>query len=87
MTTQLTLKPIEISIFPDGRMDAANTSKYTRLSAKTLAMMRCDGSGPRFIKRGRIFYFKEDVDEWLNAGGRHVSTAQQSTSARKGVRP
>ena len=67
---------IQIVMFPDGRLDAANASKYLGLKEKTLAMMRCDGSGPEFIKRGRIFYFKEDLDAWLNASGKVKSTAQ-----------
>lgn len=66
----------EIIIYPDGRMDTKNTSAYVGLSEKTMAMMRCNGTGPRFVKRGRIFYFKEDLDTWLNAGGRFSSTAQ-----------
>lgn len=37
--------------------------------------MRGNGTGPKFIKRGRIFYFKEDLDSWLNIG-RFVSTKQ-----------
>ncbi|MBL8399531.1 MAG: DNA-binding protein [Candidatus Accumulibacter sp.] len=57
-------------------MDTKNTSTYTGLSEKTLAMMRCKGNGPKFVKRGRVFYFQVDVDDWLNAQGRHVSTAQ-----------
>ena len=39
-------------------------------------MWRASGTGPRFIKRGRIFYYKEDLDAWLNENGRHRSTAQ-----------
>lgn len=39
-------------------------------------MMRCNGTGPKFVKRGRVFYFQTDVDEWLNAQGRMTSTAQ-----------
>lgn len=66
----------EISIYPDGRLDARNASLYTGLSEKTLAMMRCKGNGPKFIKRGHIFYFMEDLDLWLNEGGRFSSTAQ-----------
>ncbi len=69
-------KTIEISIYPDGRLDTVNASKYLGFSEKTLAMMRCEGTGPQFIKRGRIFYFKEDLDAWLNAHGRAKSTAQ-----------
>ncbi|TDI77144.1 MAG: hypothetical protein E2O81_05350 [Betaproteobacteria bacterium] len=57
-------------------MDTKNSSTYIGLSEKTLAMMRCNGNGPKFIKRGRIFYFKDDLDIWLNEGGRFTSTAQ-----------
>jgi hypothetical protein len=45
------------------------------LSVKTLAMKRCNGTGPKFVKLGRIFYFREDLDAWLQRG-RVVSTAQ-----------
>ena len=69
-------KSVEVVIFPDGRLDVPNAAGYLGLSQKTLAMMRCQGTGPRFIKRGRIFYFKEDVDEWLEQSGRLTSTAQ-----------
>ena len=74
--SQPALRPIEVVTYPDGRMDTKNTSTYTGLSKKTLAMMRCKGNGPKFVKRGRVFYFQADVDDWLNAQGRHVSTAQ-----------
>ena len=66
----------EIIMYPDGRIDTRNASSYVGLSEKTMAMKRCNGTGPRFIKRGRIFYFKDDLDSWLNAGGRFTSTAQ-----------
>ena len=67
-----------IIMFPDGRLDTKNASLYLGLKEKTLAMMRGSGSGsgPKFIKRGRVFYFKEDLDAWLNAQGRLTSTAQ-----------
>ncbi|MBS3934783.1 MAG: hypothetical protein KGZ43_01305, partial [Sulfuritalea sp.] len=35
-----------------------------------------NGNGPKFVKRGRIFYFTADIDEWMNAQGRLTSTAQ-----------
>jgi hypothetical protein len=70
------VKQIEIMIFPDGRLDTKNASAYLGLSEKTLAMMRCQGTGPRFIKRGRIFYYQEDLDAWLAQAKRVTSTAQ-----------
>lgn len=65
-----------ITFFPDGRLDAKNAAAYLGLSSKTLATMRVNGRGPRFIKRGRIFYFRDDLDAWINADGRFCSTAQ-----------
>ncbi len=58
----------EVFIYPDGRMDAKNAALYLGLSEKTLAIKRCNGTGPKFIKRGRIFYFKDDLDAWLDSG-------------------
>ena len=66
----------DIIIFPDGRLDTTNAAAYTGLSIKTMAMMRSNGTGAKFIKRGRIFYFKDDLDEWINAYGKSTSTAQ-----------
>jgi len=66
---------IQVVMLPDGRMDTKNAAKYVGLSDKTLAMMRCAGKGPEFIKRGRVFYFRDALDRWLDEG-RAVSTAQ-----------
>ena len=81
MDTKNSPKTTEVTMYPDGRLNTLNASLYVGLSEKTLAMMRCNGSGPRFVKRGRIFYFKEDLDSWLNAGGRMTSTAQAQLRA------
>ena len=67
---------LEIALLPDGRMDTRNAALYLGLSEKTLAMWRCQGTGPAYIKPGRVFYYKEDLDRWLNKGGRLRSTAQ-----------
>lgn len=69
---------IEVRTFPDGRMDSSNTAKYVGCSKKTLANMRTAGIGPAYVKRGRIFYFREDVDAWLQAG--RVTSTQQSAA-------
>jgi hypothetical protein len=73
MDTSTTPQP---HFYPDGRLDSKNASLYLGLSEKTLAMMRCQGNGPAFIKRGRIFYFRDDLDAWLQEGGKSTSTAQ-----------
>ena len=69
----------KVIILPDGRMNTRNASAYLGLSEKTLAMFRTEGTGPQFIKKGRVFYFREDLDAWLNESGRVSSTAQWRT--------
>jgi hypothetical protein len=71
----------DLMIYPDGRLDSVNAAKYIGAKPKTLAQWRCEGKGPQFIKRGRIFYFKEDLDIWLIGNGKAQSTAQ----ARLGI--
>lgn len=71
---------VEVLLLPDGRMDVKNAATYLGLSVKTLAMMRCQGTGPKFVKRGRVFYYREDLDDWLKAG-RVTSTAQANQTA------
>ena len=72
------LTETEVVILPDGRMDAKNAAAYLGYSVKTLAMQRCAGTGPKFVKRGRVFYFRQDLDEWL-LNGRVESTSQVLT--------
>jgi hypothetical protein len=63
-----TLKFPQVAVLPDGRMDVKNAAVYLGLSPKTLAMKRCSGTGPPYVKRGRVFYFREDLDRWLQKG-------------------
>lgn len=47
-----------------------DTSRYlgNRLSVQSLAKMRLDGRGPRFVKLGsRVGYRRSSVDEWVLA--------------------
>ena len=55
---------LKIQVFPDGRLDVPNAANYLGLKEKTLAMMRCQGHGQKFIKRGRIFYVQNDLHAW-----------------------
>jgi len=71
------IKALSIQEYPDGRLDTWNAAKYTGYAVKTLAMMRSKGSGPTYIKRGKVFYFRDDLDAWLRAG-KTTSTAQSS---------
>jgi uncharacterized protein YqkB len=70
------VETVSVKMYPDGRMDTRNAALYLGLEEKTLAMKRSDGTGPIFIKRGRIFYFKDDLDAWINEAKKACSTAQ-----------
>ena len=59
---------VEVLSLPDGRMDRQNAAKYLGSAEKTLAQWACQGRGPNFVKRGRVWYFKEDLDAWLAEG-------------------
>jgi hypothetical protein len=54
-----------IEMLSGGRVDSINAAKYLGLSVKTLAIMRCKGTGPEFMKRGRIFYSVKDLEIWM----------------------
>lgn len=69
------LKQIEVMVLPDGRVDAKNAASFVGLSEKTMAIMRCHGKGPKYLKRGRIFYFIEDLQAWVK-DGEATSTSQ-----------
>jgi predicted DNA-binding transcriptional regulator AlpA len=81
MNNMIPSKTLEVTLFPDGRMSTSNAATYTGLAEKTLAMMRCNGKGPKFIKMGRIFYFQSDIDTWINANERITSTSQTKPDA------
>jgi hypothetical protein len=59
---------VSVTVLPDGRMDRKNAARYCGFSEKTLAMHACRGTGPDFVKRGKVFYFREDVDRWIKEG-------------------
>lgn len=62
---------VSVVILPDGRMDTKNAAKYVGLSPKTMAMMRSAGLGPGFIKRGKVFYFRSALDDWIAEGSKN----------------
>lgn len=64
----------QVLILPDGRMDRRNAAMYLGNAPKTLAQYASKGTGPKFFKRGRVWYFKKDLDAWI-AGGIATSTA------------
>jgi hypothetical protein len=61
----MNFRSVDVLILPDGRMNRKNAALYLGLSVKTLAMHASRGTGPTFVKRGRVFYFRDDLDAWL----------------------
>lgn len=76
-TQDVAIDSISVLVLPDGRMDTKNAARYLGLREKTLAMLRSAGEGPAYVKRGRVFYFKHDLDAWVQAG-RVTSTAGEA---------
>jgi hypothetical protein len=57
-----------IFVHPDGRMNRKNAALYLGCAAKTLANWATKGSGPRYVfVGGRVFYFRHDLDGWVNS--------------------
>jgi predicted DNA-binding transcriptional regulator AlpA len=74
------IKSQEVFVYPDGRMDRKNAARYLGLSVKTLAMHASRGTGPKYVKLGRVFYFRHELDTWIKAGEAR-STAQATQRA------
>jgi hypothetical protein len=64
LTALITTDRVQISA--SGLMSAKNAAIYLGRSEGALANMRCRGEGPRYIKRGRVYYRKADLDSWLD---------------------
>jgi predicted DNA-binding transcriptional regulator AlpA len=60
-------------------------AQYVRLGESTLEKMRVSGTGPKFVRLGarRIAYLKADLDEWIAAQPRYVSTSDHRASPRR----
>ena len=59
---------INVTMFPDGRMDLENTAVYIGISERSLATLKREGKGPEGVKiGGQKFHFREDVDKWIQS--------------------
>jgi hypothetical protein len=70
------VETVRVVAYPDGRLNTDNAARFLGLSTKTLAIMRSNGTGPRFMKRGRVFYFLDDLQSWVKESKRVRSSAQ-----------
>lgn len=67
------------SLTNDQLLSTSQAAAVTPFSAKTLRQMRCDKTGPRFLKLGkgkqaRCVYRRSDLESWI----RSLVTAQGS---------
>ena len=73
-------------------MTTEEAALYVRLSPRTLERYRVTGQGPKFLKVGRlVFYRLRDLDEWLENTVRHSTSdpgpeTEQETKKRKARR-
>jgi hypothetical protein len=63
-------------------MSTTDAALYLGVTRATLNFWRWEGSGPRFVKPSRVYYFKKDLDEWLMQGGFMTSTAAAQRQRR-----
>lgn len=67
MTNEIQIEPIHT--LHDGRMSRTEAARYLGLSTKTLGMWALHDKGPRYVRvGGRIFYFKHDLDAFIQQG-------------------
>ena len=64
-TDPVEIESVKVRILPDGRMNSRDAAKYLGRAPKTLAMWRMKEIGPPWLKRGRIFYFKDNLDAFI----------------------
>ena len=47
-------------------LTTAQAAAYLQVRPQTLANMRCDSTGPKFLRRGRIVRYRlAELDRWL----------------------
>ena len=49
-------------------MSTADAAAFVGLSVKTLANMRSDGTGPKYLKVGsKVLYRVSDLEDWIDS--------------------
>jgi hypothetical protein len=64
-------------------MRTRQAADYLAIPVSALTKMRLTGTGPLFVKAGRIVvYRKADIDKWLEARVRQCTLEQADNEAR-----
>lgn len=59
--------PNQIHTNPDPLLDTEESAKYLSRHPKTLINDRCNGSGPRYVRLGRLIRYRQSaLDEYIN---------------------
>lgn len=93
----VSLRRVEVTIMPDGRMSEEDAAKYLGLSVHRLRRIRQHSKryrhqkvgrkAPRSFKRtGLIWYFKDDLDAWIYGGGSDL-VAEKRAKRRRHYNP
>lgn len=53
---------------PDGRMNEAAAANFLGVSTNTLRTWRSRGRGPSFVKIGRVWYYLDDLNVFIQSG-------------------
>ena len=63
---EIHVEMVRVRMLPGGRMTRKDAAAYLGREAKTLAMWAVQGKGPKPHRvGGRCFYFKEDLDAFI----------------------
>lgn len=66
----MTIKALEVTMLPDGRLIARDAATYIGYSRRHFARLRLEGTGPEFVRIGtRCWYYKAVLDKWIADGG------------------
>ncbi len=57
-------------------------AQYCGFAKSTFEKMRVYGGGPRFIRRGGVYYDSRDLDDWLASLPRFRSTSEADTAEK-----
>jgi predicted DNA-binding transcriptional regulator AlpA len=61
----------------NGLMDTAEAARRCGLAKQTLAVLRVEGGGPRYVKLGRrVAYDPADIAAWIEANKRSNTSEQ-----------
>lgn len=68
----------------EGVMTPTEAAAYCRLSLRTLANLRADGTGPAYtqLSARRVGYRRADLDEWLTTRRRRNTTHARMVLAK-----